>query len=177
MKEQRKGSESERAKVLLLKIRKPKVTRQLDEIDIRILQAVQEDCRVPLETIARKLGIPKSTVHYRLNRLEQTQVIEHYFAKVNTMKLGKDYLAVILVRAKYGPRYHERIGKKIAAIPGVWAVYYVLGENDFILLARADDREDYMLMLEKISSMPDIVRTNTQVVAKVIKEDPRITLT
>jgi DNA-binding Lrp family transcriptional regulator len=50
-------------------------------------------------------------------------VIEHYYTKVNATKLGIDYLAVVLVRAKYGPRYHERIGKKIAAIPGVWAVY------------------------------------------------------
>jgi DNA-binding Lrp family transcriptional regulator len=149
---------------------------RFDKIDIHVLQAVQEDCRRPLETIARELGIPKSTVHYRISRLEQTKVIEGYFAKLNATKLGKDYLAVVLVRAKYGPRYHERIGRKMAAIPGVWAVYYVLGENDFILLARANDREDYMLTLERISSMPDIERTSTQVVAKVIKEDPRITL-
>jgi len=104
-------------------------------------------------------------------------VIERYSAKVNAAKLGKDYLAVDLVRAKYGPHYHQRIGKRIAAIPGVWAVYYVLGDNDFVLLIRADDREDYMRTVEKISSMPDVERSSTQVVAKVIKEDPRITLT
>ena len=179
MKEHRKRSDPKVAKVLSLETQKSGVNKQLglDEIDVRILQAVQEDCRTPLETIAKELGIPKSTVHYRINRLEQAKVIEHYFAKVNPTKLGKDYLTVILVRAKYGPHYHERVGKKIAAIPGVWAVYYVLGENDFVLLVRANDREDYMHTLEKISSMPDIERTSTQVVAKVIKEDPRIMLT
>jgi len=168
LKEQRKRSDPKR----------PKVTKELrlDEIDVRILQALQEDCRTPLETVARELGIPKSTAHYRIHRLEQASVIEHYYAKVNATKLGKDHLAVVLVRAKYGPHYHERIGKKIAAIPGVWAVYHVLGDNDFVLLTRANDREDYMLTLEKISSMADIERTSTQVVAKVIKEDPRIML-
>jgi len=85
-------------------------------------------------------------------------------------------LAVVLVWAKYGPQYHERIGRKIAAIPGVWGVYYVLGDSDFVLLIRAKDREDYMQKLEKISSMPDIEMTSTQVVAKVIKENPRIIL-
>jgi len=149
---------------------------QLDKIDIQVLEVLQGDCRTPLETIAKRLGIPKSTVHYRMRRLEQTGVIEHYFAKVNATKVGMDYLVVVLVRAKYGPHYHERIGQRIAAIPGVWAVYYVLGDNDFILLIRANDREDYMRKLEKISSMPDIERTSTQVVAKVIKEDPRISL-
>jgi hypothetical protein len=33
-----------------------------------------------------------------------------------------------------------------------------------------------MLTLEKIIAMPDIERTSTQVVARVIKEDPRIKL-
>jgi len=150
---------------------------ELDKIDIQILQALQEDCRTPLENIANKLGVPKSTIHYRMRRLEQSGIIEHYFAKLNATKVGKDYVVVVLVRAKYGPHYHERIGRRIAAIPDVWGVYYVLGDNDFVLLIRANDREDYMRKLEKISSMPDIERTSTQVVAKVIKEDPRITLT
>jgi DNA-binding Lrp family transcriptional regulator len=173
LKERRKGSHARRAKVPSLKTRKDLA---VDETDVRILKAVQEDCRTPLEIIARKLRVPKSTVHYRVKRLEQAGVIEHYFAKLNAAKLGKDYLVVILARAKYGHHYHERIGRKVAAIPGVWAVYYVLGENDFVLLARANDRDDYMHMLEMISSMPDIERTNTQVVAKVIKEDARIML-
>lgn len=149
---------------------------RLDGTDTRILDALQHDCRTPLETIARKLGVPKSTVHYRIRRLEQAGVIEHYFAKVNAAKVGKDYLVVVLVRAKYGPRYHERIGRRIAAIPGVWAIYYVLGETDFVALIRANDREDYMNKLDKMLSMRDIERTNTQVVIKMIKEDPRIKL-
>jgi DNA-binding Lrp family transcriptional regulator len=149
----------------------------IDGIDLRILGALQEDCRARLESIARSLGIPKSTVHYRIRRLEETRVIEGYSAKVNAAKLGKDYLVVVLVRAKYGPHYHQRIGKRIAAIQGVWAVYYVLGDTDFVLLIRADDREDYLRTLEKIISMPDVERSSTQVVVKVIKEDPRITLT
>lgn len=149
----------------------------IGEIDLRILEALQDDCRARLESIAKELRIPKSTVHYRIRRLEQAGVIERYSAKLNASKLGKDYLAVVLVRAKYGPHYHQRIGKKIAVVPGVWAVYYVLGDNDFVLLIRANDRDDYMRTLEKISSMPDVERTSTQIVAKVIKEDPRITLT
>jgi DNA-binding Lrp family transcriptional regulator len=83
---------------------------------------------------------------------------------------------VVLLRAKYGPRYHERIGKRIAAINGVWGVYYVLGEYDFVALIRAKNREDYMNKLERLSNMPDIERTITQVTAKIFKEDSRVTI-
>jgi DNA-binding Lrp family transcriptional regulator len=145
-------------------------------IDRSILKLLQQDCRVPLDVLAKKIGVPKSTLHYRIKRLEKEGVIGGYYAKVDPLKLGYDYVAVVLVKARYGPNYHEKLGKKIAKISGVWGVYYVLGEYDFIILIRAKDREDYMNKLELMSSMPDIERTNTQVAAKVLVEDPRVSV-
>jgi DNA-binding Lrp family transcriptional regulator len=150
--------------------------RSLDDIDVKILEILQKDCRTSLEQIANKLGVPKSTIHYRIKRLEGEKTIEGYYTKVDAMKLGKDYIAIIFVRAKYGPSYHERVGKLLAQIPGVWAVYFVLGNTDFIVLTRADNREDFMAKLEKITNMNEIERTTTLIVAKTVKEDPRIEL-
>ena len=147
---------------------------RLDETDKRLLRIIQQDSRIPLQKIARKLGVPKSTVHYRIGRLEREKIIEGYYAKLNATKLGYDYVAVVLVRAKYGPRYHKKVGLKLSKMTGVSAVYYVLGDYDFIVLMRAINREDYMQKLERLSSMTDIERTSTQVVGRVVKEDPRI---
>ena len=146
----------------------------MDKIDRTLLKILQKDSRVPLQVIAKRLGIPKSTVHYRISRLEREKVIEGYYAKLNPARLGYDYLAVVLVRAKYGPRYHQKVGLRLSKIPGVWAVYYVLGDLDFIVLIRALDRDDYIKKLERLSNMSDIERTSTQVVAKILKEDPRM---
>jgi DNA-binding Lrp family transcriptional regulator len=52
----------------------------------------------------------------------------------------------------------------------------MLGDFDFIVLIRAFDRDDYMQKLERISNMSDIERTSTQVVARVVKDDPRVDL-
>jgi Lrp/AsnC family leucine-responsive transcriptional regulator len=147
---------------------------KLDKIDRNLLKILQQDSRVPLQLIAKRLGIPKSTVHYRIGRFEREKIIEGYYAKLNPAKLGYDYLAVVLVRAKYGPRYHRKVGLRLSKIPGVWAVYYVLGDFDFVVLIRALDRDDYMGKLERMSSMSDIERTSTQVVARIVKENPRI---
>ena len=146
----------------------------MDKTDRWLLKIIQQDSRIPLQTIARKLGVPKSTVHYRIGRLEREKIIEGYYAKLNAGRLGYDYLAIVLVRAKYGPRYHKKVGMKLSKLPGAWAVYYVLGDYDFIVLMRATNREDYMQKLERLSSMPDIERTSTQVVGRVVKEDPRV---
>jgi DNA-binding Lrp family transcriptional regulator len=147
---------------------------KMDKVDYAILNILQEDCRTSLEEIARRVKIPKSTVYYRVKKLEERGVIEGYYAKINAAKLGKEYIAVILVRAKYGPGYHGRVGKKIAEIPGVWAVYFVLGDIDFVVMVRADGREDYMRILNTLMNMEEIERTSTQIVAEIIKEDPRV---
>ena len=147
---------------------------ELDKTDRMLLKILQQDSRIPLQQIAKRLGIPKSTVHYRIRRLESEKIIQGYYAKLNPVRLGYDYLAVVLVRAKYGPRYHKKVGIKLAQIPGVWGVYYVLGDFDFIVLIRAIDRLDYMKKLERLSNMSDIERTSTQVVARIVKEDPRV---
>ena len=151
-------------------------TGGLDETDRRLLAMLQRDCRVPLQEVAEILGVPKSTVHYRIRKLEQDGIVEGYHAKVNATRLGYDYLAVVLVRARYGPKYHEKVGRRLAKVPGVSAVYYVLGDIDFIVLIRARDRDDYMQKLSQLSSMADIERTSTQMFAKVMKEDPRVNL-
>jgi DNA-binding Lrp family transcriptional regulator len=146
----------------------------IDQTDSSIVRSLQRDCQVPLDILAKKLRIPKSTLHYRIKRLERDGVIDGYYAKVNALKLGYEYVAIVLVKARYGPHYHERVGKKIASIPGVWAVYYVLGDFDFIVLVRATNRDDYMSKLEQLSNMNDIERTSTQIAAKIVKEDPRV---
>jgi len=146
----------------------------VDKTDKLLLRIIQQDSRIPLQKIARKLRVPKSTVHYRIGRLEREEIIEGYYAKLNAGRLGYDYMAVVLVKAKYGPQYHKKVGLRLSKIPGVWAVYYVLGDYDFIVLIRATSRDDYMQKLESLSNMPDIERTSTQVVGKVVKEDPRI---
>ena len=151
-----------------------KIKRPIDQTDLSIVRFLQNDCQVPLDILAKKLKVPKSTLHYRIKRLEKDGVIDGYYAKVNALELGYDYVAIVLVRAKYGPHYHKRVGRKIASIPGVWAVYYVLGDFDFIVLIRATNRDDYMSKLEQLSSMNGIERTSTQIAAKIVKEDPRV---
>lgn len=148
-------------------------SKSIDELDLKILKILQEDCRISLEQIAKKLGVPKSTIYYRIKRLEEERIIDGYYAKINFAKLGKDYITITFVKARYAPGYHEKIGEKLSKISGVWGVYFIFGENDFVLLARSKDREDYLRKLEQIMNMPEIERTNTQIVAKVIKEDLR----
>nr|KJR71343.1 MAG: ArsR family transcriptional regulator [Vulcanisaeta sp. AZ3] len=150
------------------------VTEEMDQTDIEILKMLQDDCRITLDEIANKLNISKSTVYYRIKKLERLGVILGCHAKLSPEKMGMDYVAVLLVKAKYGAGYHDRVGQKLATINGVTAVYYIFGEWDFVLQVRASGKDEILKILEQIMNMEEVERTSTLIVAKVIKEDPKL---
>ncbi len=158
--------------------------KKLDRLDVKILQELQRDCRMPLQDIADRIRhpndpsstVPTSTVHYRVKRLEKENIIDGYYAKINPELIGLDYITIIRILVKCKEYSDESIGKELSNIPGVGAVYYSLGEQDFFVLTRSTNREEFLKILNKIMAVEGVVRTFTQVIAKVIKEDPRLNL-
>lgn len=149
---------------------------KLDEVNMKILRCIQEDPKMRIRDLASKLNIPKSTVYYRLRKLEELGVIKGYNVILDSEKLGFEYLVVILVRGKYGPKYHEEIGKFLSKNPYIQAIYYVLGETDFVVIGKFPCKEKYMEFLESLINSQFIERSSTMVIAKVIKEDFRLNI-
>ena len=146
----------------------------LDNTDKKILNILTKDCNIPLDKIAKMLDISKSTVHYRIKRLKSEKIIDGYHAKINFSQLGDDFQAIIQIRAKYSENYVENLGKELAKIQGVWAIYNVLGDNDFIVMIRAVNRDELMSRLEEMRKTNLIERTNTTVIARILKEEERL---
>ncbi|MEM1765510.1 MAG: Lrp/AsnC family transcriptional regulator [Zestosphaera sp.] len=149
---------------------------KLDEISLKILRCIQENPKIRIRDLANKLNIPKSTVYYRVRKLEELGVIKGYNAILDSEKLGFEYLVIILIRGKYGPKYHEEIGKFLSKNPYIQAIYYVLGETDFVVIGKFPCKEKYMEFLESLINSQFIERSSTMVIAKVIKEDFKLNI-
>jgi DNA-binding Lrp family transcriptional regulator len=148
----------------------------LDELDISILRELQKECRNTFQEIAERVDAPASTVHYRLKRLERAEIIEGYYAKVNPEKLDMEYITMTRLRVSLTPGHNDMIGEELARIPGVWAVYLILGDFDFLIMTRAKDREGFMSIIEQVLQIDGVVQTSTSVIGRLYKEDPRLTL-
>lgn len=61
---------------------------KLDLKDKKILTLLDEDARLSNSQIARKVGLSKPAVEYRLKRFEQNKVVFSYYAVVDFTKLG-----------------------------------------------------------------------------------------
>ena len=148
----------------------------LDELDIAILEELQKECRTSLQEIAEKVGAPTSTAHYRLKRLERAGIIDGYYAKIDPGKLDIDYITSIRINTDLAKASYDKIGTELTKISGVWSVYLVLGDCDFLIMTRSKTREGFLKIIDQILKIEGIRQLNTQVIAKVIKEDPRLEL-
>jgi len=147
---------------------------KLDDLDLAILRELQEECRTALQEIAARVGAPVSTVHYRVKRLEREGIIEGYNARINPEKMDLEYITAIRVCADYASGYYRTMGEELAKIHGVWAVYLVLGDYDFLILTRSKDREEFLGIIDRMIQVKGVRKTSTQVVAKLLKENPKL---
>ena len=148
----------------------------LDKNDEIILKMLQEDCKISLKEIGVKTGLSSSTVHYRVNRLLDEGVITGFKACVDPVKVGKEMLAIALITGKYGPDYSKNIGEKLAKIPGVWAVYFLLGNIDFAVLLRASSRDELKSIVDSFIRIEEVERSNTYLILERRKEDLTVQL-
>ena len=147
---------------------------KMDELDLQILKGLQKDCRI-LQEIADNLDTPVSTIHYRVRRLEREGVIKGYFAQLDANKLDLNIQAIIHVYAKHGPTF-EDLGMQIANVDGVSKVFWAYGEVDFFVFARARNLEEFNTVIRMIMNIDGVEKTNSNVIAKVVKDDMRLSI-
>jgi DNA-binding Lrp family transcriptional regulator len=145
---------------------------ELDDIDRRILQALNEDARQSYREISQQLDVALSTVSSHVKKLEQAGVIEGYIPVVDAKALGYELQAIVGVRVAHGQILE--VQEHIAEDPRTFGVYDVTGEWDSMILGRFRDREDLNAFIKRIVELEDVERTFTNVVLNTVKEENRV---
>ena len=70
---------------------------EFDAKDRQLLSLLERDAKAPAHELAQATGIPPSTVHHRIKRLEQQGVIERYAAQLDPKQVGRGFAAFIMV--------------------------------------------------------------------------------
>ena len=143
-------------------------TKNLDDIDKKILKLLQEDCKRSISEISKTVDKGISTVHARIKVLEQMGIIRQYTAVIDPSLLGRSTLAFILVTIRYRtPGKNEILSqrefcKEIAQHPYVQDVHVLGGEFDVLLKVRTRDVEELnRFIVDFLRNMPSVDRTLT----------------
>lgn len=143
----------------------------LDDLDRKILAILVRDGRRSYADVARDLDISIATVKRRVDRLEETGVVQGYAAVLDTAKLGAGFEAIVEVYCaeKTTPR---DVLATISGLAEVLSAVTVSGEPDAVLRVQVDDVPHLERVIEDLRRRPSIVRTRTMLVLSILVDRP-----
>ncbi len=111
----------------------------VDASDLRIIKELQENARLSLAELGRRVGLSAPAVGERLQRLERDGVITGYRADVDPRALGLGLTAVIRVRP--APGQLENVAELARRTPEIVECRRVTGEDCYVATAHLRDVE------------------------------------
>jgi len=132
--------------------------KKLDEIDIKIIRALQKDARTPLKEIANLCGISTDTVKNRYNKLKETEVILGSTIVIDPKKIDKGNLVIIGI--KVVQQFSESILNMIKKMNGLCAVTKSIGRYDIEAIFLLKDIEQIGMTKDKIEDFPQVKSAN-----------------
>ena len=109
----------------------------IDEINRRLLAELQEDARLTLAELGRRIGLSSPAVTERLQRLERSGVIRGYCADIDPAAVGLSLTAVIRVRPAPGQLYN--VAELAQETPEVVECTRVTGDDCYVMKAHLRD--------------------------------------
>lgn len=140
----------------------------IDEIDRRIIEALQIDGRRPFTKLAAELGISEASVRQRVANLINTHVMQ-IVAVTNPVKLGYTLASMIGIRVS-GDRLFE-VAEQISTFDEV--IYLIICAGSFDLLAEVVCQDnDHLLrfLTEKLYKVEGVQQTETFMYLRVCKD-------
>ena len=142
----------------------------LDEIDRKILVALQRDGRLTNLELAETVGLSPSPCLRRVRYLETSGVLKHYVGLVDPAAVGLDITAFIRVALeRQGDAQLERFEKSIAQWPEVLECYLMTGDADYQLRVVARSLAEYESFLrDKLTKLSGIAKIQSSLAFRPI---------
>lgn len=116
----------------------------LDALDRRILESLQQDASLTNQDLAEVVGLSPSACLKRVKRLRESGVIDRVVALLNPEAIGAClYMVVEVVMKEDNKQFYQRFEKRVMEAPEVKQCYFVTGECDFVLIVSVPDLDAF----------------------------------
>jgi DNA-binding Lrp family transcriptional regulator len=134
----------------------------MDDLDERLIAALRRDGRASTAQLGRLLGLSRTTVQSRIDRLERRGVILGYTARLAPQHDLGVIRAHILI--KLAPKAAAGVEAAIRVMGEVRVLHSVSGDYDMIALAGTADVGAMDAVIDRIGALPGVERTTSSIV-------------
>lgn len=116
----------------------------LDAMDIKILDLLQEDASRSISEMSEQIHLSHNACWRRIRQLEDSGIIKKRVALLDAEKLGVGTTVFVMMRAPdYSDEWFEKFASAVRKIPEVLEFYRLAGEIDYLIKLQVADIADY----------------------------------
>jgi Lrp/AsnC family transcriptional regulator, leucine-responsive regulatory protein len=121
----------------------------LDDRDLEIIAALQDDARATYADVGTRVGLSASSVHERVRKLEQQGVIRGYSANVDPRALGL-FVTALISASPLEPTQADDLPDRVREFPEVEDCYSVAGDANYVLKVRTGTTTDLEDLIRRL---------------------------
>ncbi|OZI48874.1 AsnC family transcriptional regulator [Bordetella genomosp. 4] len=142
----------------------------LDNYDLALLDALQQDNSVPLRELAEHVHLSTASVQRRIQRLRKAGYIQANSAVIDPEKLGQVITMVVEVHADRTQSADLDVMKQTFSGPEIQQCYYVTGDADFLLILTVPNMTVFQDLAQRLfHDNPNVKWFRTAVVLDRVK--------
>ena len=134
----------------------------LDEMDVKILSILQEDCTRPVADIGKEVGLSTTPCWRRIQKLEETGVIRKRVAVLEPEKVNASVTVFVSIKTdKHSTAWLDKFHEAVDDFPEVIEFYRMSGEVDYLLRVVVPDIRAYDEFYKKLISRIEIAKVSS----------------
>ena len=148
---------------------------ELDTLDRKILQHMQKDCSLSIESLGEQVGLSRNAVWRRVRALEEHGYIKNKVAIIDPQKLGLDLQVFVQIRtSEHNPEWRKRLAQTVQALPQIQSVHRMTGDLDYLIMARVANMAEYDQLYQRLTKNVHMSDVSASFVMESLKETTEI---
>jgi len=143
----------------------------LDDADRALLRLLESDATVSYDRLGKRLGLSKTAVWNRVQRLVRDGYIRRQVALLDAERLGYRETVFVAIRtAQHSAGWLERFTVAIAEMPEIVEAHRLTGDVDYLLKVRVADTRAFDAFYKRLIERIDLFNVTSSLSMETIKE-------
>lgn len=135
--------------------------KKVDKLDLKILQIISVDARIPFKDVAEACGVSRAAIHQRVQRLTNAGIITGSGYTVNPKHVGYSTCTFVGITLERGSMYKE-VAAQLIKIPEIVECHFTTGNYTMLIKLYSRDNEHLMQLLNnRIQGIDGVISTET----------------
>jgi|SRR6185312_7636525 len=136
--------------------------RPMRDADAKLVALLRANAREPTASLARKLGLARSTVQERIAKLERDGVIKGYTVRLSDEGAPATIRAVVMISTD--PKQADRVSVELKKMPEVRSLAALSGSFDLIATIETETPARIDALLDRIGRAAGVARTVSSII-------------